>query len=193
MTTTSTYASWSVEIEELLRATGLWNCAQVLGPDLMTTGETLTLKEKDEIETKLNKPFGSVSVSLMWHTRRYLEVASLARISVRHSEISWKGKNLTPRSSFRPFSTLEEGFPDVDVFSSQLKLSGEDSSTLISNFLRSRSSSCPLWSSPIFRDPNKNSRISKSPFNGAYREWPAARSFETQSWAGVTLARASSV
>jgi len=65
MTTTSTYASWSVEIEELLRATGLWNCAQVLGPDLMTTGETLTLKEKDEIETKLNKPFGSVSVSLM--------------------------------------------------------------------------------------------------------------------------------
>ena len=32
--TTFTYASWSVEMEALLRAKGLWKCTQVLAQDL---------------------------------------------------------------------------------------------------------------------------------------------------------------
>ena len=35
--TTSTYASWSVEMEALLRAKGLWKCTQFLDEDFMTT------------------------------------------------------------------------------------------------------------------------------------------------------------
>ena len=53
--TTSTYASWSVEMEALLRAKGLWNSTQVLAQDFITTLEPLTLREKDEIETKFDK------------------------------------------------------------------------------------------------------------------------------------------
>jgi len=44
--TTSTYASWSVEMEGLLRPKGLWKFAQVLAHDFMTTLGTLTLKGK---------------------------------------------------------------------------------------------------------------------------------------------------
>ena len=42
--TTSTYASWSVEMEALLRAKGLWKCTQVLAQDFMKTLEPLTLQ-----------------------------------------------------------------------------------------------------------------------------------------------------
>jgi hypothetical protein len=45
--TLSTYASWSVEMEALLRAKGLWKCTQFHAQDFMTTLEPLTLKEKD--------------------------------------------------------------------------------------------------------------------------------------------------
>jgi len=57
--TPSTYASWSVEMEALLRAKGLWKRTQVLAQDFMTKLGTLTLKEKDEIETKFDKALGT--------------------------------------------------------------------------------------------------------------------------------------
>jgi hypothetical protein len=53
--TTPTYASWSVELEALQRANGLWKYAHIFAQDFMTTLGTLTLKEKDEIETKFDK------------------------------------------------------------------------------------------------------------------------------------------
>jgi hypothetical protein len=95
--TTSTYASWSVEMEALLRAKGLWKCTQVLAQDFMTTLEPLTLKEKDEIETKFDKALGTIDVSPIELARRLLEEVLLPKMSGRHSRISWKGKNLTPR------------------------------------------------------------------------------------------------
>ena len=61
---TSTYASWSVEVEALLRAQGLWKCTQVLAQDFMTTLGTLTLKEKYDIETKFNKALGTIKCFL---------------------------------------------------------------------------------------------------------------------------------
>jgi hypothetical protein len=58
--TSSTYASWSVEMEALLRAKSLWKCTQVLAQDFMTTLGTLTLKEKDEVNTKFDKALGTI-------------------------------------------------------------------------------------------------------------------------------------
>jgi hypothetical protein len=62
--TTSTCASWSVEMEALLRAKGLWKCTQVLAQDFTTTLGTLVLKEKDEIETKFDKVLGIIQCFL---------------------------------------------------------------------------------------------------------------------------------
>ena len=42
-------------MEALLNAQGLWKCTQVLAQDFMTTLGTVTLKEKDEIESKFDK------------------------------------------------------------------------------------------------------------------------------------------
>ena len=47
-------------MEALLRAKGLWKCTQVLGQDFMKTLEPLTLKERDEIETKFEKALGTI-------------------------------------------------------------------------------------------------------------------------------------
>jgi hypothetical protein len=58
--TISTYASWSVEMEALLRVKDLWKCTQVLAQDFMKTLEPLTLKERDEIETKFDKALGTI-------------------------------------------------------------------------------------------------------------------------------------
>ena len=58
--TASTYASWSVEMEALERTEGLWKCTQFLTQDFMTTLGTLTLKEKDEIETKFDNALGTI-------------------------------------------------------------------------------------------------------------------------------------
>jgi hypothetical protein len=46
-------------MEALLRAKGLWKCTQVLAQDFMKTWKSLTLKEKDEIETKSDKALGT--------------------------------------------------------------------------------------------------------------------------------------
>jgi hypothetical protein len=62
--TTSTYVSWRVEMETLLRAKGLWKCTQVLAQDFMKTLESLTLKERDEIETKFDKALGTIQCFL---------------------------------------------------------------------------------------------------------------------------------
>jgi len=51
-------------MEALLRAKGLWKCTQVLAQDFMTTLEPLTLKEKDEIETKFDKTLGTIQCFL---------------------------------------------------------------------------------------------------------------------------------
>jgi len=53
-----------VEIEALLRAKDLCKCTQLLAQDFMTTLGTLTLKEKDEIETKFDKALGSIQCFL---------------------------------------------------------------------------------------------------------------------------------
>ena len=37
-----------------------WKCTQVLAQDFMNTVGTLTLKEKDEIETKFDKALGTI-------------------------------------------------------------------------------------------------------------------------------------
>jgi len=62
--TTSTYASWRLEMEALLKAKDLWKCTQVLAQDFMITLGTLILKEKDEIETKFDKALGTVQCFL---------------------------------------------------------------------------------------------------------------------------------
>jgi hypothetical protein len=62
--TTSSYASWSMEMEALLRAKDLWKCTQFLAQDFMKTLEPLTLKEKDEIETKFDKALGTIQCFL---------------------------------------------------------------------------------------------------------------------------------
>jgi hypothetical protein len=62
--TTSTYASWIVDAEALVKAKDLSKCNQVLAQDLMTTLGTLILKEKDEIETKFDKALGTVQCFL---------------------------------------------------------------------------------------------------------------------------------
>jgi hypothetical protein len=96
--TTSTYASWSVEMEALLRAKDLWKCTQVLAQDFMTTLEPLTLKEKDEIETKFDKALGTIQCFFDPTFKEILlEEVLLPKMSGRHSRISWKGKNLIPR------------------------------------------------------------------------------------------------
>ena len=92
--TTSTYASWSVEMEALLRVKDLWKCTKVLVQDFMTTLGTLTLKEKDEIETKFDKALGTTNVSSIQLARRLLEEALLPKMYGRHSRVSWKDKNL---------------------------------------------------------------------------------------------------
>jgi hypothetical protein len=51
-------------MEALLTAKGLWKCTQVLAQDFMTTMGTLTLKEKDEIETKFDKVLGTIQCFL---------------------------------------------------------------------------------------------------------------------------------
>jgi len=60
----STCATRSVEMEALLRAKVLRKCTQVLAQDFMTTLGTLTLKEKDEIETKFDKALGTIQCFL---------------------------------------------------------------------------------------------------------------------------------
>jgi hypothetical protein len=62
--TTCTYSLWSVEMEALLKSKGLWKCTQVLAQDFMTTLGTLTLKDKDEIETKFDKALGTIQCFL---------------------------------------------------------------------------------------------------------------------------------
>ena len=89
--TTSTYASWSVEMEALLRAK---KCTQVLAQDFMTTLRTLTLKDKHEIETSSTKHLELFNVSSIQLARRLLEEALLPKTSVRHSRISWKARIL---------------------------------------------------------------------------------------------------
>jgi hypothetical protein len=81
-------------MEALLRAKRLWNCTQVLAQDFVTTLGTLTLMEKDKIETKHLELFNVSSIQL---ARRLIEEALLPKMSERHSRISWKGKNLIPR------------------------------------------------------------------------------------------------
>ena len=95
--TTSTYASWSVEMEALLRAKGLWNSTQVLAQDFITTLEPLTLREKDEIETKFDKALGTIQCFLDPTCKEIGRGSFLPKMSARHSRISWKGKNLMPR------------------------------------------------------------------------------------------------
>jgi len=95
--TTSTYASWSVEMEALLRAKGFWKCTQVLARDFMTTLEPLTLKEKDEIETKFDKALGTILCFLDPTCKEIARSSLTAKKICRHSRISWKGKNLIPR------------------------------------------------------------------------------------------------
>ena len=53
------YAEWSVGMEALLEARNLWKCTQVLAEDFMITLGTVTLKEKDEMETKFYKALGT--------------------------------------------------------------------------------------------------------------------------------------
>jgi len=58
--TTSTSASWSVEMEVLVGVIVCCDCAQTFAQYFMTTLETLTLKEKDEIKTKLDNALGTI-------------------------------------------------------------------------------------------------------------------------------------
>jgi len=62
--TTSIYALWIMKMKALLRAKGLWQCTQVLAQEFMTTLGTLTLKKKDEIETKFDKALGTIQCFL---------------------------------------------------------------------------------------------------------------------------------
>ena len=63
----------------------------------MTTLGNLTLKEKDEIETKFDKALEISNISSIQPARKLLEEVLPPKVSGRHSRISWKGKNLIPR------------------------------------------------------------------------------------------------
>jgi len=115
--TTSTYASWSVEMEALLRAKGLWKCTQVLAQDFMTTLGTLVLKKKDEIETKFDKALGTIQC--------FLDPSEQGNCSRKHhcqrcleDTQGWVGRS---RILYQDFlltllyiTKLEEGSFDVD-------------------------------------------------------------------------------
>ena len=65
-------------MEVLLRVQGLGKCTEVLAQDFMTTLGTVTLKEKDEIESKFDKALlvptckeiarGSLTAKDVWNT-----------------------------------------------------------------------------------------------------------------------------
>ena len=80
--TASIYASWSAEMEALVRAKGLWKCTQVLAQDFMTTLETVR-REKTRSRPSSTKDFAQGSL--------------LPKMCGRNSRVIWKGKNLTPR------------------------------------------------------------------------------------------------
>jgi len=58
------YASWSVEMKALLTTNSLWKCTQIFAECFMITLGALTLKEKDEIETKFDKALVSIECFL---------------------------------------------------------------------------------------------------------------------------------
>jgi hypothetical protein len=86
---TFAYGSWRVKMEALLRAKALWKCTQVLA--------SLSLKEKDEIETNLDKALGTVQCFLDPTYKEIDQGRSLPKMSGRNSRISWKGKNFVSR------------------------------------------------------------------------------------------------
>ena len=179
--TTSTYASWSVEMKALLRVKGLCKCTQVLAQDFMTTLGSLTFKEKDEIETKFDKALGTIQC--------FLDPACKDIARGRHSRISWKGKNLLSRFIYWPFSTQ----PRISWRRWLRQVNGSHlEKTQWRQYETSWESCRPhdtYGSSSVFRDPKNISEISKGTFYGDYQERPTTRSLKTQSWASSTTAR----
>jgi len=95
--TTPTYASWSVEMEALLRAKGLWKCTQVLAQDFMKHWNPSLSRRKTRSRPSSTKHLELSNFSSIQLARRLLEEVLLPKMSGRHSRISWKGKNLIPR------------------------------------------------------------------------------------------------
>jgi len=173
--TTSTYASWSVEMEALSRAKPLWKCTLVLAQDFMTTFGTLTLKEKDEIETEFDKALGTIECFLdsTWK--------EIARGSLIAKDV-WKTlkDQLEEQESYTKIclltllytTKLEERFLDVDGYVKLMEA---------------------IWRS--LNDVNlklPEELVVLMTLMGLPPSFGNQRSFETQSWASPTTSRSSS-
>jgi len=187
--TTSTYASRSVEMKALLRAKGLWKCTQVLAQDFMKTLEPLTLKERDEIESKFDKALGTIQFFLDPTCKEIARGSLTAKDVWKTLKDQLKGKNPIPRFIYWPFSTQ----PTRRRISWRRWLRQVNGSHLEKTQWRQAETSSEACrsddnhgSAPIFRNPKKNSGISKGPFHGYYKERPATSSLKTQSWASST-------
>ena len=106
-------------MEALLNAQGLWKCTQVLAQDFMTTLGTVTLKEKDEIESKFDKALvvptckeiarGSLTAKDVWNT---------LKDQLEGQESYTKIYSLTLLCTTK----LEEGSLDVDGYVHAMKV-----------------------------------------------------------------------
>jgi hypothetical protein len=76
-------------MEALLRSKGLWNGTQVLAQDFMTTLGALTLKEKDEIETKLDKALGTIQCFLDSTCKEIARGCLTVKDNSARRKISW--------------------------------------------------------------------------------------------------------
>jgi len=115
--TTSNYASWSVEMEVLLKAKSLWKCTQVLAQDFMTTLGTLSLKEKDEIETKCDKALGIIPCFLDQTCKEIARGSLTAKDVWRTLKGQFEGKEYYSKIYLLTLlytTKLEEGSLDVD-------------------------------------------------------------------------------
>jgi len=117
--TSSIYASWSAEMEALVRAKGLWKCTQVLAQQFKTFLGTFTVKEREEIETKFDKAFGSIQCFLD-STCKQISRGSFTdhdlwetfKDQLEEQESDTKVSLLTLLYNFK----LEEGSIDVDGY-----------------------------------------------------------------------------
>jgi len=158
-------------------------------PRLLMTFGTLTLKEKDEIETKFDKGLNVYlkrhselfNVSSIQLARRLLEEALLPKTSVRHSRISWKARILY-QDLFTDPSLHNQGRRRISWRRWLRQVSGgrhleKTKWGQSETSWGARSPHDADRSSSIFRDQKKNSGISKGHCHKDYQERHTTRSF----------------
>jgi len=179
--TASTFASWSVEMEALLRAKGLWKCTQVLDQDFWWHLELSLSRRKTRSRPSSTKHSELFNVSSIQLARRLLEEALLPKTSVRHSRISWKARILY-QDLFTDPSLHNQGRRRISWRRWLRQVSGgrhleKTKWGQSETSWGARSPHDADRSSSIFRDQKKNSGISKGHCHKDYQERHTTRSF----------------